>query len=459
MDGSSPTGNPVTDIVVVVILILIGGFFAASEIALITAKRYRLGQLADDGNRSARTAQRLVEDPSRFLATIQIAITFLGFLAGAVGAAAFSRYLAELIDDIPWTLVQDAAGGIAFVIVTLVIALTSIIVGELVPKTLALNFPERFAVVVARPIGFLQTLLSPIVWFVTRISTVLVRLLGGREKPQGGYLSTEELKILVETGSEQGEIEEEEKEMIHGVIELGDEVVHEVMVPRIGIRAVNVNDPLDEVIDTIVRAGHSRLPVFDESLDNIIGILYAKDLLPYLKGNGRSNGDIDLRSLVRPGRLRPRVEAGGRPPATFLAAAGLLLGAGSLDRERHLRRDHAGELQIVVAGRRRRGVEQHQHADDAVEADEWNRRQRGDAFARQGRQVGLRASGPSSRPIPTSAEGLDYLVARAWPSTARRYDSERPRNALKRRTPSGSNRRIEARSTPSPEFSASSAAP
>ncbi len=300
MDGSSPTGNPVTDIVVVVILILIGGFFAASEIALITAKRYRLGQLADDGNRSARTAQRLVEDPSRFLATIQIAITFLGFLAGAVGAAAFSRYLAELIDDIPWTLVQDAAGGIAFVIVTLVIALTSIIVGELVPKTLALNFPERFAVVVARPIGFLQTLLSPIVWFVTRISTVLVRLLGGREKPQGGYLSTEELKILVETGSEQGEIEEEEKEMIHGVIELGDKAVHEVMVPRIGIRAVNVNDPLDEVIDTIVRAGHSRLPVFDESLDNIIGILYAKDLLPYLKGNGRSNGDIDLRNLVRP---------------------------------------------------------------------------------------------------------------------------------------------------------------
>jgi CBS domain containing-hemolysin-like protein len=105
--------------------------------------------------------------------------------------------------------------------------------------------------------------------------------------------------MLVETGSEQGGIEEEEKEMIHGVIELGDKRVHEVMVPRIGIRAVNVDDPLDEVLDMIIRAGHSRLPVFEESLDNVVGILYAKDLLPYLKGNGLANGEIDIRKLVR----------------------------------------------------------------------------------------------------------------------------------------------------------------
>ncbi len=300
MDGSSTTGNPVVDLVVVVLLILIGGFFAASEIALITVKRHRLEQMADEGRRSAAIARGLVEDPSRFLATIQIAITFLGFLAGAIGAAAFSGYLADVIDDIPWGPIQDAAGTIAFVIVTLVIALASIVVGELVPKTLALNFPEGLAVIVARPIAFLQTLLSPIVWLVTRISSVLVRLLGGREKPQGGYLSMEELKILVETGSEQGQIEEEEKEMITGVIELGSKVVHEVMVPRIGIRAVNVDDSLEAVLEMIVAAGHSRLPVFEESLDNIVGVLYAKDLLPYVKGNGRADGDIDIRALARP---------------------------------------------------------------------------------------------------------------------------------------------------------------
>ena len=300
MDGNSTSGNPVFDLGVVVLLVLVGGFFAASEMALITVKRHRLSQLADDGNNAARVAQRLTEDPSRFLATIQIAITFLGFLAGAVGAVAFSAGLADLIDNIPLAPIQDAADTIAFVFMTLVIALASIIIGELVPKTLALNFPERLALIVARPIGFLQGLLSPIVWFVSRISSLLVRLLGGTEKPQGGYLSTEELKLLVETGSEQGGIEEEEKEMIHGVIELGDKRVHEVMVPRIGIRAVNVEDSLDVVLDMIIRAGHSRLPVFEESLDNILGILYAKDLLPYLKGNGFANGTIDIRTLVRP---------------------------------------------------------------------------------------------------------------------------------------------------------------
>src|SRR5918999_1249979 len=212
--------------------------------------------------------------------------------------AAFSRYLAELIDDIPF--LAEPAGQIAFVIVTLVIALASIVVGELVPKTMALNFPERLALLVARPIAWLQVVVGPIVWLVSRLSAFLVRMLGGREKPQGGYLSTEELKLLVETGSEEGSIEEEEKEMIHGVIELGDKRVHEVMVPRIGIRAVNVDDPLDVVLDMIVRAGHSRLPVFAGSLDNIIGILYAKDLLPYLKASAGGNGQINIHEIVRP---------------------------------------------------------------------------------------------------------------------------------------------------------------
>lgn len=299
MDGSSTTGNPVFDLGVVVLLWLVGGFFAASEIALITVKRHRLSQLADEGRAAARTAARLTEDPSRFLATIQIAITFLGFLSGAVGAVAFSDGLAELLRPLP-IVGGEAADTIAFVLITLGVSLGSIVIGELVPKTLALNFPERLALVVATPIRLIQAMLSPIVWFVSTVSAVLVRMLGGKEKPQGGYLSTEELKILVETGSEQGSIEEEEKEMIHGVIELAEKQVHEVMVPRIGIRAVNVDDPLDEVLDMIVRAGHSRLPVFEESLDNIVGILYAKDLLPYLKGNGRGNGPIDVRRLARP---------------------------------------------------------------------------------------------------------------------------------------------------------------
>jgi putative hemolysin len=298
-DGSSSTatGSALFDLAIVLGLILIGGFFAASEIALITVKRHRLQQLASEGNRAARIARRLTDDPSRFLATIQIAITFLGFLASAVGALALAKPVADLIRLV--TPLAGAADQIGFVAITLLIALTSIIVGELVPKTLALTFAERFALVVARPLGWLDAILRPIVWLVTRVSGFLVRALGGREKPQPGYLSTEELKMLVESGSEQGGIEEDEKEMITGVIELGEKKVHEVMVPRIGIRAVEVDDDIDRVLDLIVRAGHSRLPVYDDSLDNIVGILYAKDLLPYLKQNGAGAPRIDIRKLVR----------------------------------------------------------------------------------------------------------------------------------------------------------------
>jgi putative hemolysin len=312
MPDGSTTGNPVVDLLVVVLLILLGGFFAASEIALITVRRSRLSQLADDGSASARVAHRLTADPSRFLATIQLAITFLGFLASAAGALALSDGLAAIVEPLP-LIDAAAANTIAFIVITLLIALTSIIVGELVPKTLALSFPERLALAVARPIRWLQVLLNPIVWLVSRVSGILVRLLGGTERPQAGYLSTEELKMLVESGTETGEFEEDEKEMIHGVIELGDKRVHEVMVPRIGIRAVNVDDPMDDMLDTIVRAGHSRLPVFEENLDNIVGILYAKDLLPYLKNEGSSGGNgtdaIDLRSLVRPPVYVPESKA------------------------------------------------------------------------------------------------------------------------------------------------------
>jgi putative hemolysin len=307
--GGSATGNPFLDLAIVVVLIVASAFFAASELSLITVKRHRISQLASEGNRSAQMVEQLVQNPSRFLATIQVALTFLGFLASAVGAVSFSGALADLIRVIPWGPIQGAARTIAFLLTTLLIALATIVVGELAPKTLALSFTERFALFVARPIAFIGWLLSPFVWLVTLISGFLVRLFGGTERPQAGYLSTEELKLLVETGSEQGGIEEEEKEMIHGVIELSQTKVHEVMIPRIGIRAVEISDPFDEILDMVIRAGHSRVPVFEESLDNIVGILYAKDLLPYLKRDGEDAAEIDVRSLVRPAVYVPETKA------------------------------------------------------------------------------------------------------------------------------------------------------
>lgn len=306
--AAASNGNWLLDLAIVLALIMVGGFFAASEIALITVKRHRLNQLIGEGSRSARVAQHLTEDPSRFLATIQIALTFLGFLASAFGAVSLSGSLASLVRLIPLAWVRDAAQGISFVIVTLLIALAAIIIGELVPKTLALTFADRFAIFVARPIGWFDRILRPIVWFVSTVSNVLVRALGGRDRPKAGYLSTEELKMLVETGSEQGGIEEDEKEMIHGVIELAETKVHQVMVPRIGIQAVEVSDPIDEVLGMVVRAGHSRVPVYEENLDNIVGILYAKDLLPYLMAGASPASQIEIRALARPATYVPETK-------------------------------------------------------------------------------------------------------------------------------------------------------
>ena len=306
--GGGGTGNPVLDVAIVLTLILVGGFFASIEISLFSVTPHVICQVVGEGSRAARVAQRLTEDPSRFLATIQIALTFLGFLASAFGAVSFSGSLADLVRLIPLAFIRDSASQISFVLVTLLIALASIIVGELVPKTLALAFPDRFAIVVARPIGWFDRILRPIVWLVSTISNVLVRALGGKDRPQAGYLSTEELKMLVETGSEQGGIEEDEKEMIHGVIELAETKVHQVMVPRIGIRAVEVHDPIDEVLDMIVRAGHSRVPVYEDNLDNIVGILYAKDLLPFLRPGAAPSSEIEIRALVRPAAYVPETK-------------------------------------------------------------------------------------------------------------------------------------------------------
>jgi len=173
-----------------------------------------------------------------------------------------------------------------------VVSLVTIIFGELVPKTLALAHAESFAVFFAIPVEVVGRLFAPVVWLLTTTTTAITRLLGVSGGPQD-RLTAEELMILVERGGQQGVIEAEEQQMIGAVLELGEQRIHEVMVPRIDIKAVPASVPLDELVDTIVREGHSRIPVYEESIDNVIGILYAKDLLPYLaKGDTPSISTI-----------------------------------------------------------------------------------------------------------------------------------------------------------------------
>lgn len=281
------------DIVIIAILIVVNGVFVAAEIALVTIRRTRVEQLIEEGHRGASRVQRLTSKPGRFLAVIQLGVTFVGFLAAAFAGVNLAAGLETLL--IGLQPLKPYAGAIALLIVTALLSFVTIVFGELVPKTLALAHPERFSLLLAPLVDIVGRVLRPVVWILTRVTEGVSRLLGVRDLEQS-QMSTAELKLLVERGGEQGILEAEEEQMIHAVIELGERRLHEVMVPRTSIVALPVTASIDESIDVIVQEGHSRIPIYQDSVDEVLGILYAKDLLPYLKPGASRPA---LRALLR----------------------------------------------------------------------------------------------------------------------------------------------------------------
>jgi putative hemolysin len=280
------------EILVIAILIVLNGIFVAAEFALVRVRRTRLEQLSEEGNRGARRVQRLISNPGRFLATIQIGVTFVSLLSAVFAGATIVDALAAPLRDVP--ALAASAEPIALLVVTALVSLFTIVFGELVPKALAFGYTETLAFFFAGPIDLLGRLLSPLVWLLTTVTNAITRLFGITDT-QGEKLTAEELMIIVERGGQQGVIEAEEQQMIGAVLELGDQRVHEVMVPRIDITAVAEAAPIETIIDIIVAEGHSRIPVYRESIDNVIGILYAKDLLPMLA----RKETIDITKLLR----------------------------------------------------------------------------------------------------------------------------------------------------------------
>jgi putative hemolysin len=280
------------ELLIIGALILLNGVFVAAEISLVTVRRSRLQQLIDEGSRGAARVDRMVAKPGRFLAVVQLAITFIGFLAAAVAGANTAQALERVLQPI----LGGSAGWVSVVAVTLVLALVTAIFGELVPKALGLAHAERYAILFVRPVEILGRVFAPVVWLLERVTGAITGALGV-SVTERDRISSEELMILVERGGEQGVIEAEEEQMIGAVLGLGEHKVHEVMVPRIDIVGLPLDTSLDQMIDTIVAGGHSRIPVYEDSIDNIVGILYAKDLLPYLKGTDQLP---PVRRLARP---------------------------------------------------------------------------------------------------------------------------------------------------------------
>ena len=282
------------ELLVIVVLTLLEGFFVSAEISIISIRRSRLDQLSEDGNRRARRVRRLKDEPGRFLAVVQLGLTVLGFFASAYAAVNISTEFAKFLHTFP--AIGEGASGLALLIVTVLLALFTIVFGELVPKSIGLAYAERLSMLVAGPVEWIARLLGPLVWFLTRLTSAITKLLGV-SMSSDAQMTAEELKLIVERGGEQGILEAEEEQMINAVIELGDRRLHEVMVPRIAIVALPVTATLDEAIDLIVGEGHSRVPVYEESIDGVIGIVYAKDLLPVLKVG--SNARPTVRALLR----------------------------------------------------------------------------------------------------------------------------------------------------------------
>jgi putative hemolysin len=280
---------------VVVLLTILGGFFVSAEISLVSLRRSRIDQLVDEGNRTARIIRRLKDDPSRFLAVSQLGLTVLGFFASAYAAVSITGHLTEFL--VQFGPFAQSATAISLITVTVLLALFTIVFGELVPKTIALGHPERVALLTARPIDVIARLLGPIVGFLTWCTRSITRLLGVKVTREA-QMTADELRLIIERGGEDGILEAEEEQMINAVIELGQRRLHEIMVPRIDIVGLPVTATFDELIDAIIAEGHSRIPVYEESVDEVVGILYAKDMLRVLQL--APDARPALRSLLRP---------------------------------------------------------------------------------------------------------------------------------------------------------------
>jgi magnesium and cobalt exporter, CNNM family len=292
--------SPIGQILVLILLTFVEGFFVAAEIALVSVRRSRIDQLVEEGRGSARRVRNLIDDPGRFLAVSQIGLTLIGFFASAFAAVSLADGLSSLL--VGFGMDAATAGGVALLVVTVILGLFTIIFAELIPKSIALASPERFALILARPIDVLARLLGPLVWLMTGVTRWVTRSIGV-DMNQEAAISADELRLIVERGGEQGILEAEEEQMINAVIELGERRVHEVMVPRVAIASVPVDATLEEAVDLVVEVGHSRIPVYHDTIDEIVGILYAKDLLPYLKPDAGPRQP--LRKLLRPPVLVP----------------------------------------------------------------------------------------------------------------------------------------------------------
>jgi magnesium and cobalt exporter, CNNM family len=289
---------PWYDVVVLLLLIGLNGLFAMAELAIVSSRKPRLKAMAKKGRRGAQTALDLAADPGRFLSTVQIGITGIAVLAGAFSGAALGGPVAERLARLG--LSPKTAETAGFVLVIVLTTYASLVVGELVPKQFALRAPEPIAIVVSRPMLWIARITAPLVWLLDRSSGLIFRLLRlTRERPT--HVTAEELHLVVAEAHSAGVLEDEERAIISGVVRLADRPTREVMTPRTDVDWLDIDAPIEGVRETLRETPHSRYPVGEGSVDRLVGVVQARDIvLAFLEGR-----PLDLRGLVRQAAVVP----------------------------------------------------------------------------------------------------------------------------------------------------------
>ncbi|MDO4552222.1 MAG: hemolysin family protein [Bacillota bacterium] len=294
MDASPDPSTPIgLQLLFLAVLILINAYFAAAEMSIVSVNRNKIKIMAQEGNKKAETLLKLLEEPNTFLSTIQVAITLAGFLASAAAAMGMA-------DDVGVWL---AGFGIPYgtqvgvVLVTLILSYVTLVLGELFPKRVALQHSEALALSVVRSIVFFSRIAKPFVWLLSVSVTAILKLTRQKTDAGDGAFSEEEVISMLEVGQESGVLKEEGAKMINSIFDFDDKLAYEVMTPRTEVFLIDIDDPLEEYVDELMELRYTRIPVYEDDTDNIIGILNMKDY--FLKARERGFENVDIREILR----------------------------------------------------------------------------------------------------------------------------------------------------------------
>jgi putative hemolysin len=280
------------EIFLIFIFILINGVFSMYEMSMVSSRRVRLEQMEDDGDESAKKALKLLSTPNRYLSTVQFVITLISILSGAFGGARLAKPLAAFFQRLGWF--GNSAEGWALTFIVILVTFFSLVLGELVPKRIALGNPERIAARFSGIMNVFAQIARPVVWFLSAATNFSLKLFGIKPKPQP-VVTAEEIKLLVEEGAQQGIFEAKEHDMVSAVFRFGDRRVDAIMTPRTDIVWIDLDDPKPEIINNLKSSAFSRVPVVHGSLDQVVGMVYLKDLI----GVDMGSPDFNLESYAQ----------------------------------------------------------------------------------------------------------------------------------------------------------------